>query len=68
MSAVYGAWPKLIPPHQWGCAVCHGMSIGQKATHHAAKVLAATGFDLLADPDFLKAVGGDFVKLLNGRT
>ena len=43
------------------------MSIGRKATHHAAKVLAATGLDLLTEPDFLKAVKDDFVKQLNGR-
>ena len=35
---------------------------------HAAKVLAATGLDLLTDPDFLKAVQDYFVKQRNGRT
>jgi aminobenzoyl-glutamate utilization protein B len=44
------------------------MSIGRKATLNAAKVLATTGLDLLTDPDFLKAVGDDFVKQLNGRS
>ncbi len=68
MGAVYSAWPQHIPPHQWGCTACQGMSIGRKATLHAAKVLAATGLDLLTDPDFLKAVQDDFVQQLNGRT
>jgi aminobenzoyl-glutamate utilization protein B len=68
MGAVYSAWPQHIPPHQWGCTACHGMSIGRKATLNAAKVLATTGLDLLTDPDFLKAVGDDFVKQLNGRS
>lgn len=67
MGAVYGSWPQHIPPHQWGCTACHGMSIGQKATVHAAKVLAATGLDLITQPDFLKQVKDDFTKQLNGR-
>ncbi len=67
MGAVYSSWPRHISPHQWGCTACHGMSIGRKATHHAAKVLAATGLDLLTEPDFLKAIKDDFVKQLNGR-
>ncbi len=67
MGAVYGAWPQHIPPHQWGCTACHGMSIGEKATIHAAKVLATTGLDLMTDPDFLKSVKDDFTKQLKGR-
>jgi aminobenzoyl-glutamate utilization protein B len=68
MGAVYSSWPLNIPPHQWGCTACHGMSIGRKATHQAAKVLATTGLDLLTEPDLLKAVKDDFVKQLNGRS
>jgi aminobenzoyl-glutamate utilization protein B len=67
MGAVYSAWPRYIPPHQWGCTACHGMSIGRKATHHAAKVLATTGLDLLTDPSFLKDVKDEFTKKLDGR-
>jgi len=67
MGAVYSSWPRHISPHQWGCTSCNGMSIGRKATLHAAKVLAATGLDLLTDPDLLQAVKDDFVKQLNGR-
>ena len=67
MGAVYSSWPQHIPPHQWGCTACHGMSIGHKATVHAAKVLASTGLDLMTDPAFLKSVKEDFTKQLNGR-
>ncbi|MDX8339033.1 amidohydrolase [Draconibacterium sp. IB214405] len=67
MGAVYASWPQHIPPHQWGCTACHGMSIGQKATVHAAKVLASTGLDLVTQPEFLKEVKDDFTKQLNGR-
>jgi aminobenzoyl-glutamate utilization protein B len=68
MGAVYSAWPRHIPPHQWGCTACHGMSIGQKATLHAAKVLAATGLDLLTEPELLKAIRDDFDKKLKGKS
>ena len=68
MGAVYSAWPRHIPPHQWGCTASNGMSIGRRATHHAAKVLAATGLDLLTDPDLLGATKDDFVKQLDGRS
>jgi aminobenzoyl-glutamate utilization protein B len=68
MGVMYSAWPQHIPPHQWGCTACHGMSIGRKATVHAAKVVAATGLDLLTDPDFLKSVQDDFTKQLDGRS
>jgi hypothetical protein len=44
------------------------MSIGHKATVAAAKVLAATGFDLLTNPEFLKSGQDDFAKQLKGRT
>jgi aminobenzoyl-glutamate utilization protein B len=68
MGAVYSAWPRHIPPHQWGCTACHGMSIGRKATLHAAKVLAATGLDLLTEPDLRTEIQTEFDKQLNGRT
>jgi len=68
MGAVYSSWPRHISPHQWGCTSCNGMSIGRKATLHAAKALATTGLDLLTEPDLLQAVKDDFVKQLNGRT
>jgi aminobenzoyl-glutamate utilization protein B len=67
MGAVYSGWPRHIPPHQWGCTACHGMSIGQKATLHAAKVLAATGLDLLTNPDLLKSIQDEFNKQKAGR-
>jgi aminobenzoyl-glutamate utilization protein B len=67
MGAVYSAWPRHIAPHQWGCTACHGMSIGRKASLHAAKVLAATGLDLLTEPDLLKAIRDEFDKRTAGK-
>ena len=68
MGVVYSAWPQGIPPHQWGCTACHGMSIGQKATTHAAKVLAASALDLLTQPDLIKDAWEDFEKQKKGKT
>ena len=66
MGAVYSAWPQHIAPHQWGCTACHGMSIGKKAVTHVAKVLAATGLDLLTDPDLFKRIKDEFSKRTEG--
>ncbi len=44
------------------------MSIDRKASHHAAKVMAATGLDLLTDPELLQSVKDDFVGQLDGQT
>jgi len=62
MGAVYSSWPAGIAPHQWGCVATNGMSIGQKATIHGAKVLAATGLDLLTKPELLKEIKAEFEK------
>ena len=67
MGACYSAWPRHIPPHQWGCTSTNGMSIGRKASLHAAKVLAATGLDLMTDPDLLKSIRDEFDKRKEGK-
>jgi aminobenzoyl-glutamate utilization protein B len=67
MGVVYSAWPLGIAPHQWGCTACHGMSIGHKATLHAAKVMAAAGLDVLMRPDLRKAAQEDFKKRTKGQ-
>jgi aminobenzoyl-glutamate utilization protein B len=67
MGVVYSSWPQGVPPHQWGCTSCNGMSIGQKATIAAAKVMASAGLDLLTQPDLLKAAKEDFKKQTKGQ-
>jgi aminobenzoyl-glutamate utilization protein B len=67
MGAVYSSWPRHIAPHQWGCVATNGMSIGRKASLHAAHVIAATGIDLLTEPDLLKAVRDEFDKRTAGK-
>jgi len=68
MGVIFGSWPQHIAAHQWGCTACHGMSIGQKATIQAAKVMATTGLDLLTDSVLLQQVKDDFAKQLKGRS
>jgi len=67
MGAIFAAWPQNIPPHQWGCTACHGMSIGKKAVIQAAHVMASTGLDLITEPEFLKAAKAEFVKRTGGK-
>ena len=43
------------------------MSIGHKATVNAVKVLAATGVDLLTQPDLIKSAWEDFEKQKKGK-
>jgi aminobenzoyl-glutamate utilization protein B len=67
MGAVYASWPLHIPPHQWGCTACHGMSIGRKAGIRAAHVLAAAGLDLITDANLLKEAQAEFEKKRAGK-
>jgi len=67
MGAVFSAWPQHIPPHQWGCTACHGMSIGRKAVIQAAHVMASTGLDLITEPEFLQAAKAEFLKRTGGK-
>ncbi|MDX1630773.1 MAG: amidohydrolase [Thermoanaerobaculia bacterium] len=56
-----------IPWHSWATTACHGTDAGVKGAVVAAKVLAATGVDLLSDPTlvdearefFEEATGGE---------
>lgn len=66
MGVVYSAWPQHIPPHQWGCTACHGMSIGRKAVIQAAKVMAATGLDLMTQPDLIHNIREEFEGRIKG--
>jgi aminobenzoyl-glutamate utilization protein B len=64
---VVACWPQNIPPHHWGCTATHGMSIGHKGTLYAARLLAATGLDLLTDSALLQAAKDEFVESTDGK-
>jgi aminobenzoyl-glutamate utilization protein B len=56
-----------IPWHSWAATACHGTEAGNKAAVVAAKVIAATGVDLLTQPDLLKAAKDFFLEATNGK-
>jgi aminobenzoyl-glutamate utilization protein B len=55
-------WPSKIPAHSWASTSASGASGGFKAMLVAAKVLACTGLDLVADPAALASVKEEFKK------
>ncbi|MGZ9899981.1 amidohydrolase [Shewanella gaetbuli] len=60
MGVMFAAWPIHIPPHQWGCTACNGMSIGQRAGLQAAHVMAAQGLELMTNQTLLEQVKEEF--------
>lgn len=56
------------PGHSWQVAACTGTSIGEKAMEVAAKVLAATAVELLAEPRALAAARRSFREVRDPRT
>jgi aminobenzoyl-glutamate utilization protein B len=64
------AWPTLplgIGLHTWPVTACGGMSIGDKASLNTARILAATGFDLMTDAALRDAARADFERRTGGR-
>jgi aminobenzoyl-glutamate utilization protein B len=59
--------PLEVGLHTWAATACHGTSIGLKGAIHAARVLAATGIDILADADLRQAARDDFEHRTNGK-
>jgi aminobenzoyl-glutamate utilization protein B len=57
-----------VVAHTWQAAASSGMSIGQKGMIVAAKALAATGADLLADRQLISDAKADFRRQLSGNT
>src|SRR5262249_42728372 len=53
-------WPTKIPAHSWASTSASGASGAYKAMLVAAKVLACTGLDLVADAPALAAVKEEF--------
>ena len=43
-------WPFGVAPHTWQASACAGNTIGEKGTLYAAKIIAATGYELLTNP------------------
>lgn len=52
--------PLGISMHTWAATACHGTSIGRKGAFYAARVLAATGIDVLTNSELRQAARADF--------
>ena len=48
------------PGHSWANTATSGMSIGHKGMMHAARIMAITAADAVADPDLLAAARSEF--------
>jgi aminobenzoyl-glutamate utilization protein B len=58
--------PLGIGMHTWAATACHGTGIGLKGAFAAARVLAATGIDLLTDDALRQAARADFERRTTG--
>jgi aminobenzoyl-glutamate utilization protein B len=58
--------PADVPWHSWCVVAASGSSIGRKGMLYGAKVMAATGYDLLTDPKLLEKAREDFKEMTRG--
>jgi aminobenzoyl-glutamate utilization protein B len=56
-----------VPWHNWAVTACHGTHASRKGAVVAAKVIAATGIDLLTKPTLLKESKAFFLKATDGK-
>jgi aminobenzoyl-glutamate utilization protein B len=60
-------WVPGTPGHSWQAVAAGGMSIGRQGMQLAARVLAATAWDLYQDPRLVAAAKAEHQKRLVGR-
>lgn len=53
-------WPLGVAPHSWQATASTGSSIGVKGALYAARVIAATAYDLLTKPDVTEKIMKEF--------
>ncbi|CAG7857620.1 aminobenzoyl-glutamate utilization protein B [biofilm metagenome] len=59
--------PIGVSLHTWAATAAHGMSIGKKAAIAMAKVMAATGLDILTDSELRQSARADFERRTAGK-
>ena len=59
--------PEDVPWHSWATSASHGTPVGHKGAVVAAKVIAATGVDLLTRPDVVQKARAFFQKATGGK-
>ena len=57
-----------IPWHSWATTACHGTEAGRKGAVVAAKIIAATGVDLLTDEELINEAKSFFAEASDGKT
>jgi aminobenzoyl-glutamate utilization protein B len=60
-------WALAIPGHSWAVTATGAMSIGHKGMLHAAKTMAITAADFIADPALLERAMAEFTAATAGR-
>lgn len=56
-----------VPWHSWAATACHGTRAGRKGAVVAAKVIAATGLDVLTRPALVQEAKAFFLKATDGK-
>ena len=59
--------PLGVPWHSWATSASHGTAAGRKGAAIAAKVLAATGIDILTNADLREEAKKEFLRKTGGR-
>ena len=67
MGCTMPTWPQGISAHTWPVVPCGGTSIGLKGALSAARMLAATGVEVMTDEDRREAARADFERRTQGR-
>lgn len=60
-------WPVGVPAHSWQSTASSGSGIGLNAAVYAAKVMAATAYDLMTNEELLNSAKEEFKKEVKGR-
>jgi aminobenzoyl-glutamate utilization protein B len=60
-------WVPGTPAHSWQAVAAGGTTIGKKGMHLAARVLAATAWDLFSDPKLIAEAKAEHQRILAGR-
>ncbi len=63
-----GTWPNSTPGHSWQIVSVGKSPMAHKAMLQAAKIMAATGLDLILDPGLLKKAKDELKERLQGET
>lgn len=59
--------PIDTPAHHWSAVACGGMSIGHKCVLTAAKVMTASGLDLLTHPELIQKARQEWLEKTKGK-